>query len=153
MIRVFRICKTKHAANPYDGEGAFLNGGRWNSPGTRMIYTAGSLALAALEMLVNLEDDEMLLEYSFATAEIDSALIVTVKDFQPLPANWSDSPTPTEVQQIGDEWVRRQVSAVLEVPTSVVPLEKNYLLNPNHPNFKKIVLLKTEKFRFDERLR
>lgn len=153
MITVFGICKTKHAANPFDGEGAFLNTGRWNSRGTRMVYTAASLALAALEMLVNVEDDELLLEYSYATARVDPALIVAVNDFRPLPVNWSDSPAPVEVQQIGDEWVRQQESAVLEVPTSVIPLEKNYLINPNHPDFKHIILGKPEKFSFDERLK
>lgn len=153
MPTVFRICKTKHAATAFDGEGAFRFGGRWNSRGTRIVYTAGSLALAALEMLVHLEDDQILLDYSFVAAEIDPALIIRVKDFRPLPADWGNSPAPLEIQQLGDDWARAQASAVLEVPTSVIPLEKNYLLNPNHPDFKHIRLGKIEKFSFDERLK
>lgn len=150
---VFRICKTKYAANAFDGEGAFRFGGRWNSRGTRMIYTAGSLALAALEMLVHLDNDSMLLNYSYVPAEIPKLLILKIEDFKPLPKNWSISPAPLEVQEIGDEWVRKNVSAVLEVPSSVIPLEKNYLLNPLHPDFREITLGNPQKFRIDERLK
>jgi len=153
MATVFRICKTKHTATAFDGEGAFRFGGRWNSRGTRIVYTAGSLALAALEMLIHLEDDQILFDYSFVAAEIDPALVMAVNDFRPLPAEWCDSPAPLGVQQIGDDWARARASAVLEVPTSVIPLEKNYLLNPNHPDFKHINPGKPEKFSFDERLR
>lgn len=153
MPAVYRICKTKYAPRAFDGEGAFRFGGRWNTRGTRMIYTAGSLALAALEMLVHLDDDELLSTYSFVTAQIPPALILPVKDFRPLPKNWSASPSPVALQRMGDEWVRSLASAVLEVPTTIVPLEQNYLLNPAHPDFAKIKLEKSRRFRFDQRLR
>ncbi len=153
MPAVYRICKTKYAATAFDGEGAFRFGGRWNTRGTRMIYTAGSLALAALEMLVHLDDDELLLAYSFVAAQIPPALILPVKDFRPLPKNWSASPPPIALQRLGDEWVRSLASAVLEVPTAIVPLEQNYLLNPAHPDFAQIKLEKPRRFRFDQRFR
>ncbi len=152
MLTSFRICKTKYALSAFDGEGAFRFGGRWNSRGTRIIYTAGSLALAALEMLVHLQDEEMLFEYSFLTARFDEELVLPVNEFRPLAPDWSASPAPLEVLQIGDDWARELASAVLEVPASVVPLEKNYLLNPAHPDFQKIILGDTEKFVFDNRL-
>lgn len=153
MREVYRICKTKYAATVFDGEGAYRFGGRWNSRGTRIIYTAGSLALAALEMLVHLEDEEILFEYSFAAAQFDEKLVLPVSEFRSLPDNWFASPTPLEIQQIGDEWAHSQLSAVLEVPTSVIPLEKNYLLNPRHPDFQKIILGEPERFVFDTRLK
>jgi RES domain-containing protein len=153
MPTVYRICKTKYAATAFDGEGAFRYGGRWNSRGTRVVYVAGSLALAALEMLVHLGDDEMLLKYSFVAAEIAPDLILKIEDFRPLPANWNDSPAPIAVQQIGDDWVKSAASAILEVPTSIVPLEKNYLLNPAHTDWVKIVLGDPQNFVFDERLK
>jgi RES domain-containing protein len=153
MPAVYRICKTRHAASAFDGEGAFRFGGRWNTRGTRLIYTAGSLALAALEMLVHLDDDELLLAYSFVVAQVPPALILPVKAFRPLPKNWSASPAPTALQRIGGEWVSAGASAVLEVPTSIVPLEHNYLLNPAHPDFAQIRLEKPRRFVFDERLR
>lgn len=152
-MEVFRICKTKYAETSFDGEGAFRFGGRWNLRGRRMIYTAGSLALAALEMLVHLDDDSMIFNYSFVSAQIPQELIVKVEDFCTVPENWSTSPTPSEIQLIGDEWITRKFSAVLEVPTSIIPLEKNYLLNPQHPEYREIIIGKPQKFRFDERLK
>ena len=152
MPAVYRICKTKYAATAFDGEGAFRFGGRWNTRGTRMIYTAGSLALAALEMLVHLDDDELLAAYSFGAAQIPPALILPVTAVRALPKNWSASPPPVSLQRIGDDWVRSLASAVLEVPTAIVPLEQNYLLNPAHPDFAKIKLEKPRRFRFDQRL-
>lgn len=153
MPTVYRIVKTKYAATAFDGEGAFRYGGRWNTRGTRLIYTAGSLSLAALEMLVHLDDDELLLSYSFVAANIPAALILPVKAFCALPKHWSASPTPLAAQQIGDDWVRAKASAVLEVPTSIVPLEHNYLLNPAHADYAQITLAKPQRFVFDERLR
>ena len=99
-ITAYRICKTKYASTAFDGEGAFRFGGRWNSRGSRIIYTAGSLALAALEMLVHLDDDSMLFEYSYVSVQIPSELIVQVEDFRALPKGWSDSPVPIAVQNL-----------------------------------------------------
>lgn len=153
MRRVFRICKTKHARAAFDGEGAFRFGGRWNSRGTRIVYMAESLALAALEMLVHLDDDSLLFEYSFIPADIPPELILPVAEYRALPRNWSASPAPLVIGRIGDDWARANVSAVLEVPTSIIPLEKNYLLNPAHADFSRIELGKPQGFVFDGRLR
>jgi RES domain-containing protein len=153
MLTVYRICKTKYARNAFDGEGAFRFGGRWNSRGVRMVYMAGSLALAALEMLVHLDDDELLARYSFVAAQIPTALILPVTSYRVLPKDWAASPAPLALQQIGDDWVREKSSAVLEVPTTIVPREKNYLLNPAHPDFAQLKIEAPERFLFDERLR
>ncbi len=152
MLTTYRICKTKYAAAIFDGEGAFRFGGRWNSRGTRIFYTAGSLSLAALEMLVHLNDEEILSAYSFATAEFNENLILPIEEFRTLPANWSDSPPPLEIQRIGDEWAQSKASVVLRVPTSVLPVEFNYLINVGHPEFSKIKLGEPRTFTFDERL-
>ncbi len=152
VITAFRICKTKNVAAALDGEGAWRYGGRWNSRGTRVIYLAGSLALAALEMLVHLQDEKLLAEYSYLDAQFDSKLIMTVSDFRPLPKDWHLSPAPLSIQQWGDAWAATESSAVLQVPTSIIPLENNYLLNPHHPDFKKIAFGKPRKFVFDGRL-
>lgn len=152
MLTIFRICKTKHAATAFNGEGAYRFGGRWNSRGTRIVYAASSLALAVLEMLVHLQDDKLLFEYSFVAAEIRSELILPVNKFRQLPQNWSESPAPLKIQRLGDDWARTAASAVLEVPSAIIPREKNYLLNPLHPDFGKIVAGEPEKFSFDPRL-
>lgn len=152
MLTTYRICKTKHAATIFDGEGARLYGGRWNSRGTRILYTAGSLSLAALEMLVHLNNEEILLSYSFAAAEFDESLILPVEEFRALPKNWSASPPPIEIQRIGDEWARSEASVVLKVPTSVLPVEFNYLINAGHSEFSKVKLGEPQTFIFDARL-
>lgn len=135
----------------FDGEGAFRFGGRWNSRGTRILYTAGSLSLAALEMLVHLNNEEILLSYSFAIAEFDKSLILPIEEFQTLPENWNASPSPLEIQRIGDEWARSKASVVLRVPTSVLPVEFNYLINVEHPEFSKVKLGEPQTFTLDER--
>lgn len=152
MVTTYRICKTKYATTWFDGEGAYRYGGRWNSRGTRILYTAGSLSLAALEMLVHLNDEEVLLAYSFAAAAFDESLVLPVEQFRALPENWSASPPPLEIQRIGDEWAREQTSVVLKVPTSVLPVEFNYLINVEHREFSKVLLGKPHTFTFDERL-
>ncbi len=136
----------------FEGEGAYRFGGRWNSRGTRILYTAGSLSLAALEMLVHLGSEEILFSYSFAAAEFDETLVLPIEDFQTLPENWSASPPPLEIQRIGDEWANSKVSAVLRVPTSILPVEFNYLINIGHPELSKIKLGKPQTFTFDKRL-
>ena len=136
----------------FDGEGAFRFGGRWNSRGTRILYTAGSLSLAALEMLVHLNDEEILFSYSFAAAEFDESLVLPIEEFQTLPKNWSVSPPPLEIQRIGDEWANSKVSAVLRVPTSILPVEFNYLINIEHPDFSEIKFGEPQTFTFDKRL-
>jgi RES domain-containing protein len=152
-ITVFRICKTKYASTAFDGEGAFRFGGLWNSRGTRIIYTAGNLSLAALEMLVHLDDDSMLFEYSYIPVQIPIDLILKVTDFRKLPKDLNDSPAPIALQKLGDDWAKSNVSAVLEVPTSIIPIEKNYLLNPLHPDFTKLFIGIPQKFMFDKRLK
>lgn len=152
MLTTYRICKTKYAATIFDGEGAFRFGGLWNSRGTRILYTAESLSLAALEMLVHLNDEELLPSYSFAAIEFDESLVMSIEDFKTLPKNWSASPPPLEIQRIVDEWSQKEASVVLRVPTSVVPVEYNYLINVRHPDFSKIKLGKPQTFAFDERL-
>ena len=149
----FRIFKTKRAGSWADGEGAFRFGGRWNSRGARLLYTAESLSLAALEMLVNLNADELLEKYSFATVEFKENYILPVEKFRDLPKNWNVYPAPIGIQQIGDEWMRSMRSLVLKVPTAVVPNEFNYLINVEHKDFVKIELGKPQKFGFDERLK
>lgn len=153
MLKVYRICKTKYAETAFDGEGACRFGGRWNSRGTRVVCVAESIALAALEMLVHLNDNEILLDYSFIAAEIPTELILPVQDFRDLPLDWSASPAPPSAQRVGDNWVRAKVSA-LETPSSIVLIEKNCLLNPAHRDWSKIKLSrKVEQFVFDERIR
>lgn len=136
-ITSWRIVKKRHSARAFDGEGARINGGRWNSVGVPAVYTAGSISLAILEMLVH--GDPPLAGYVVIPVAFDSALIEDVK-VGTLPAGWSMYPAPAAANGIGDEWLRSRRSVVLRVPSAVVPSESNFLLNPAHPEFSKLVI-------------
>jgi RES domain-containing protein len=151
VIRSWRIVKAKHSAAAFDGEGARLLGGRWNSPGTRMIYTSGSAALAALEMLVHLSRMSMLPAYVVISCDFDEKLVTDV-DGDKLPKHWRTFPAPPQVQAIGDEWIKSGKSPVLRVPSAVIPAESNYLLNPAHAKFGRIRIGEPERFELDLRL-
>ena len=150
MRRAWRIVKEKHSATAFDGEGAWLYGGRWNSRGTRLVYTSATLSLAALESLVHL-NPPVTFKNVAVPVEFDEALVETVAAAG-LPAHWTEEPPPPSTAKIGDLWVKESRSAVLELPSVIIPDEPNYLLNPAHPDFKKITIGKPVPFSFDPRL-
>ena len=142
------MVKEKHAATAFLGEGAWLYGGRWNSAGTSVVYTSGSQALAALESLVHL-NPPVIFKYLAIPIEFDDPLVEKVAA---LPADWTEEPPPPATKAIGDLWVKEARSAVLELPSVIILGEPNYLLNPAHPDFQKIIIGKPQPFSFDPRL-
>jgi RES domain-containing protein len=150
-ITTWRIVKAKHAAGAFDGEGARVEGGRWNSPGTPVVYTSQSAALAVLEMLVHLGRSSILHAYVLIPCTFDEAVISRL-DRKRLPKDWRSYPPPPELQLIGDEWVKRGTSAGLEVPSVVIETDSNYLLNPHHRDFHAIRVKDPQPFEFDLRL-
>lgn len=150
MRRAWRIVKEKYAATAFDGEGAWRFGGRWNSQGTRVVYTSATLSLAALESLVHL-NPPVTFKYLAMPVEFDEALVEALNPAV-LPADWTEEPPPPSTMEIGDLWVKESRSAVLELPSVIIKAEPNYLLNPAHPDFKKITIGKPVPFSFDPRL-
>jgi len=150
-ITAWRIVKAKHAAGAFDDEGARVEGGRWNSPGTPVVYTSQSAALAVLEMLVHLGRSSILHAYVLIPCMLDDA-VVSRLDRKRLPRNWRSYPVPPELQLIGDEWVKSGMSAALEVPSAVIETDSNYLLNPHHRDFHAIRVMDPQGFEFDLRL-
>lgn len=148
----WRIVKTARAATAFDGEGARLFGGRWNSPGTRVVYTAQSEALAALELLVHLGSHQILGAYSAIPATFDDALVTAV-DPASLPADWRAYPAPPALAAIGDAWIASAASVVLRVPSVLVPDESNYLIDPAHRDVRRVKIGQGKSFRFDPRLK
>lgn len=151
MIRAWRITKAKHAATAFTGHGAKSYGGRWNSPGTAVVYVAGSESLAILEMLVHLQAQDLMRRYVIFQVSFDDALMASV-DPTTLPKSWRKSPSLASVQQIGDDWIAGGTSAVLRLPSAIVPSEWNYLLNPAHPDFAQITIAPKQPITFDPRL-
>jgi RES domain-containing protein len=151
MVTAWRIVKRKHAKSAFSGEGARRYGGRWNNPGIAAIYTAQSQSLAALEIAVHLESPELLEKYVVIEVTFDESLVGTVSRAS-LPKNWRASHPPDRVRAIGDSWVEKARSAVLRVPSTIIPAEFNYLINPRHPDFTKVHFGKPSPFQFDPRL-
>ena len=151
-ITAWRIVKAGYTAKAFDGEGARLDGGRWNSPGVPVVYTSGSAALATLEMLVHLGRRGILGAYVLIGCSFDETLVSHL-DPKRLPKNWRTYPAPPAVQALGDEWARSGSSAVLQVPSVVIPTEVNYVLNPRHPEFERMHVLSPQPFEIDARLR
>jgi len=151
MPIAWRLVKTKFAATAFDGEGARLHGGRWNSAGVGVAYASESTSLAMLEILVHVGTMEPMPSWSRISVDIPSRLVRTHPRAS-LPANWKRYPSPLETAAIGDDWVKSGSSAVLKLPSVLIETEHNFLINPRHPDFAKIGIGPPEPFPFDERL-
>jgi RES domain-containing protein len=147
----WRFVKAKHQDHPFAGEGARLFGGRWNNPGTPIVYAASAISLALLELLAYLEDASVLSSYVLFRAEIRENLIETLATAI-LPRDWRASPAHPSTKAIGDKWFHESRSAVLSVPSAVSPLERNYLVNPAHRDFRKIKTSGPLEYVFDPRI-
>jgi RES domain-containing protein len=150
-VRAWRIAKKRYAKNAFDGEGAYRYGGRWNSRGVRVVYLSSSSALAALEVLVNAADPQLLytMPYVVIPVEFDESLLSRPER---LPKDWKEDPPPKSAARIGDAWVMSGASLLLEVPSAVIPFENNYLLNPVHPAMGSLHIGNPQTFTFDSRL-
>ena len=153
MTRVWRLVKSRFAATAFDGEGARRQAGRWNSEGTPVVYAASTVSLAALELLVHADVEDMPPGYVVIPVDIPESVRIESIEISTLPKRWREcAPYPRRCQALGDAWFVSKRTAVLTVPSVVVPMERNCLLNPAHPDFRKLLIGKPEIFRFDERL-
>jgi RES domain-containing protein len=150
MLTAWRIVKEKYVGTAFDGEGAMRFGGRWNSRGVRVVYASGSISLAALETLVHLNPPTPF-KYAVISVSFDKSLVEKLPRTA-LPGDWTAEPPSLSTQRLGDAWAKEGRSAVLELPSVLVPAEPNYLLNPAHADFRKMVFGKAETFVFDPRL-
>lgn len=147
---MWRLVKQEHAPG-LDGEGARLWGGRWNRGGVPMVYTASSLALAALEYFVHMTPDMRrkgeLPTLTAVAARIPPKSVATF-NMATLQRNFGIP----DCQAAGNMWFMAQSSLGLAVPSQVIPRENNILINPRHPDIQGVVIEITEDFAFDERL-
>ena len=152
-ITAWQIVKFQHIKSAFDGEGARIAGGRWNKIGTPMIYTADSLALAALETVVHLPKSDLLKKIFFhIPVRFDNDLALSLNPAD-LPADWDCIPPSDSSQAIGTDWISKEKSVVLKVPSTIIHEEFNYLINPAHPDFKKLSIGSPERFTFDPRIK
>jgi RES domain-containing protein len=150
-LTAWRIFKAIHRRTAFTGQGARLFGGRWNQRGIPLIYTSATVSLAALELLANLDSVEVLGEFLVCDVKFDDRLIQRV-NLNDLPKNWRESRAKSVLRANGTRWATAAESAVLQIPSVVVPAESNFLINPNHPDFGRIVIGRPRRFEFDRRL-
>jgi RES domain-containing protein len=147
-VSAYRIVKRKFATTAFSGTGARLYGGRWNSVGVSVVYTSSTIALALLEWRAHLSQwpapPVYLIEIQF-----DSSLILSLGR---LPKAWMRIPASRANAAVGDKWAKSGTSAILKLPSAIVPSEYNYLLNPNHPDFSKIRIGRPRLLKIDPRL-
>ncbi|OIQ49358.1 RES domain protein [Pseudodesulfovibrio hydrargyri] len=150
-MRAFRIVQTRRVATCLDGEGARRAGGRWNSKGKPVTYTGTNIALCHLEILVHMPGTDLtLLPFSIMEVDVPDELVIPL-DLSLLPEDWK-SPENAECKRLGDAWLDAADSVGLLVPSAVVPMENNLLLNPGHPGFKAVNPLPPLPIHFDPRL-
>lgn len=150
MITVgYRLSSSRYPAN--SGIGAGLHGGRWNPTGVPVIYAAMSPSLAALEILVHYET--LPTNFSLTSFRIPSRVIIRKLLEHELPPRWNRKKLIRATQNLGAAWVHDGHTAVLSVPSSIIPFERNLVLNPAHPDFHFIRFSPPAPFQFDTRLK
>jgi RES domain-containing protein len=150
-MRVWRISKAKYAHTAFSGEAARLFDARWNFAGTPMVYTSASLALAAIEFFVHLDPSEAPSGLVSLMADLPDDLAVERVENEQLPRDWRKT-DHKDLQQLGTDWVRSQSTVALVVPSAAVEGEWNVLLNPEHPEFRKVQVGEPRSFHYDERM-
>lgn len=152
MITVWRLCREAFVDTAFDGDGARRYGGRWNPPGYPIVYTSESLALAALEILVHVDLDLVPDHFVSFPVQLHDDLASEEIPESKLSMDWQSAYPPVELQAIGAQWLKRKTSCLLRVPSTIVPSEHNFLLNPLHTDFSKLEIGEPRPFHFDRRL-
>ena len=150
-LTVWRITTRRFVDQAFPGEGAKRYGGRWNKVGQAVVYTAESRALALLEMRV--QDAPLHAHYVLIPASLPASVSMETFSDTSLPKNWRSLASRETLQLLGGQWLMQMRSCVLEVPSAVIPAERNFLINPLHPDFKPIALGLPELLETDLQLR
>jgi RES domain-containing protein len=151
-LSLWRVSKRKYADTAFSGEGARRVGGRWNSRGQGMVYTSGTLSLAALEVFVHMEVEDVATMLAWIRVGVPIEVKIEYLEVAQLPPDWRSIPAPAVLATMGDRWFRLGSTAILAVPSVVIPIEYNYLINPSHPDFIKLMVESPQAFELDPRL-
>lgn len=160
MAQVWRIATgtPDYTADDLSGAGAKKSGGRWNRAGMAIVYASGSAALACLETLVHLGAHPLPLNRYLVRIDIPDEVFAQRLDLEALApeakrVGWDAQPPGRVSLALGADWLTSAASAVLEVPSVILPEEPNFLLNPAHPDAARIIATKIRRFDYDRRLR
>src|SRR5690554_1055111 len=152
MLRAVRLTDQKYAATAFDGEGARRFGGRWNHRGSAVAYTSESLALATLEQLVHVAAGIPLNGRVAIGLDIPEDLPIRTILPDELPEGWRRVDGLRALKNLGSEWILSKESAVLRVPSVIIPSEFNLLINPAHPDLERLRFHAPRPYEFDPRL-
>ncbi len=149
-MKVYRLHRKKYP-DELSGKGAAIRGARWNSRGVEVIYTSSSRALAMAEVLVHLNIDIVPNDFLMLTIEVPEDIsMAEIKDDE-LPSQWSSFSRIFLTQKIGDQFIQENRCCLFKVPSVVVPGDFNFLINPGHPEFENVKVVKSMVFPFDSR--
>ena len=151
MASAWRIVRASREKTAFTGEGPWRYGGRWNSPGVHVVYVSEHQSTAALETFVHRVPFILEEKYKAFYLQWPDGL-TEIFPVKKLPVNWRVSPAPAETIEIGDRWIQECRSAVLALPSAISPADTNFLLNPEHADFKRIRIAAPIDFEFDPRL-
>jgi RES domain-containing protein len=149
-VRVWRIARGVHPL--FDGEGTRRFGSRWIPRGLPAVHASATLSLAALELLVHTDPDLIPHDLVSVAVDIPESLTVESVDVRQLAKNWREYPAPEALQELGRRWIEESAAVALSLPSAVIPIERNVIINPNHPEFAALEIGKAERFAFDQRL-
>ena len=150
-MEAYRLSRKKFAAS-LSGKGAALKGARWNSIGVELIYTASNRSLAMAEVAVHFTLATLPSDYMMTTIFIPDDISLQKLNVSDLPTDWNTFPHPSTTQTIGDQFIADNKFCILQIPSAVTQGDYNLLINPNHPDFKRIKIIATDKFPFDKRI-
>ena len=151
-MRVWRLIARRHAATAFSGIGNKKVGSRWVPEGELAVYTSEHASTAVLENLVHMDPSHFRDNYILIAADIPDDLAMDVVSVESLEPDWQSRYEDDTLQQVGKDWIERGESAVLSVPSALMPQERNLILNPLHPDFTKIIIHEPVDFTFDKRL-
>lgn len=152
-VAVWRIAveAPAYSANDMTGTGAKITGGRWNNPGTPIVYSAVNIALATLETLSHIRVGSLPFNRFLVRIDIPDDVWAMREELNPLPGGWDTIPSGLTSRKAGDDWATSNGSPLLAVPSVIVPDEHNILINPAHPESRKIAATTVKRWTYDPR--
>ena len=151
MTSAWRLVREARAPDAFSGKGARLYGGRWNPQGLPATYLSATRSLAALEVLVHQTEQLPSGRFLFFEVRFPEEFISTISR-NDLDEDWRTYPPRSSTMAVGGNWLQALASPVLKVPSTIIPEESNYLLNPAHPRAEEIEIGDPRPFVFDPRL-
>jgi RES domain-containing protein len=149
LMKVYRLTPKKYATD-LSGMGAKLYGGRWNRVGLALLYTSENLSLSVLENIVHINNPVFLPTFQAITIHIpESIKEYSTDDF---PENWRNQDTFESLRKLTDNFVKKKEFLVMKVPSAIIDIEFNFLINPQHSLFKEVKIINQQEFSFDQRL-